>query len=205
MKRLASTLATIWRLSIPYFRSEDRWPGRILLGAVVAIELSIVAIQVILNQWYNRLLQHAAGPQLERFRQRHPVLLRARRGLYRARGLSELSQSMAADPLAALDDADLSAAMAQYRQPLPHAASRRRRRQSRSAHRRRSADVRAEHAVDRPRASELLRDAVLVRRHPVDAVGSGAAASVRRIVGDSGLSGLGGADLRGDRHRRSRI
>ena len=54
MKRLAATLATIWRLSVPYFRSEDRWPGRILLGAVVGIELSIVAITVILNQWYNR-------------------------------------------------------------------------------------------------------------------------------------------------------
>jgi vitamin B12/bleomycin/antimicrobial peptide transport system ATP-binding/permease protein len=51
---LVSTIATIWRLSIPYFRSEDRWPGRILLGAVIAIELSLVAIQVILNQWYNR-------------------------------------------------------------------------------------------------------------------------------------------------------
>ena len=54
MKRLAATLATIWRLSSPYFRSEDRWPGRALLAAVIAIELSIVAITVILNQWYNR-------------------------------------------------------------------------------------------------------------------------------------------------------
>jgi putative ATP-binding cassette transporter len=54
VKRLASTLATIWRLSVPYFRSEDRWAGRILLGAVIAIELSLVAITVILNQWYNR-------------------------------------------------------------------------------------------------------------------------------------------------------
>ena len=54
MNRLTATLATIWRLAIPYFRSEDRWPGRILLGAVIAIELSIVAITVILNQWYNR-------------------------------------------------------------------------------------------------------------------------------------------------------
>lgn len=53
MKRLASTLATIWQLSIPYFRSEDRWPGRILLGAVIAIELSVVAITVALNYWYN--------------------------------------------------------------------------------------------------------------------------------------------------------
>jgi vitamin B12/bleomycin/antimicrobial peptide transport system ATP-binding/permease protein len=54
VKRIVAALATIWRLSIPYYRSEDRWPGRILLGAVIAIELSIVAIQVILNEWYNR-------------------------------------------------------------------------------------------------------------------------------------------------------
>ena len=54
MRSLAPTIAAIWRLSVPYFRSEDRWPGRLLLAAVIAIELSLVAIQVILNQWYNR-------------------------------------------------------------------------------------------------------------------------------------------------------
>ena len=54
MKNLVSTMATIWRLSLPYFRSEDRWPARILLAAVVTLELSIVGMQVILNQWYNR-------------------------------------------------------------------------------------------------------------------------------------------------------
>jgi putative ATP-binding cassette transporter len=54
VKNLASTIATIWRLSLPYFRSEDRWPARILLAAVVILELSIVAVHVILNQWYNR-------------------------------------------------------------------------------------------------------------------------------------------------------
>jgi putative ATP-binding cassette transporter len=54
VKKLASTIATIWRLSIPYFRSDDRWAGRALLGAVIVIELSLVAIQVILNEWYNR-------------------------------------------------------------------------------------------------------------------------------------------------------
>jgi vitamin B12/bleomycin/antimicrobial peptide transport system ATP-binding/permease protein len=53
VNRLIATLATMWRLAIPYFRSEDRWPGRLLLGAVIAIELSIVAINVILNYWYN--------------------------------------------------------------------------------------------------------------------------------------------------------
>ena len=54
MKSLVATLATIWRLAAPYYRAEDRWAGRLLLGAVVAIELSLVAIQVILNEWYNR-------------------------------------------------------------------------------------------------------------------------------------------------------
>src|SRR5690348_1302012 len=54
VKRLFATLATISRLALPYFRSEDRWPGRLLLAAVIGIELSIVAITVILNQWYNR-------------------------------------------------------------------------------------------------------------------------------------------------------
>ena len=54
MKNRFSTIATIWRLSTPYFRSDERWSGRILLGAVIAIELATVAIYVILNQWYNR-------------------------------------------------------------------------------------------------------------------------------------------------------
>ena len=54
MSRLLSTLAIIWRLARPYFFSEDRWAGRVLLGAVVAIELSVVAINVMLNQWNNR-------------------------------------------------------------------------------------------------------------------------------------------------------
>jgi len=54
VKNLMSMLATIWRLAVPYFRSEDRWPGRLLLGSVIGIELSLVAIQVVLNEWYNR-------------------------------------------------------------------------------------------------------------------------------------------------------
>jgi putative ATP-binding cassette transporter len=54
VRGLLSTLATIWRLAIPYFRSDDRLAGRVLLAAVVTIELSLVAINVILNEWYNR-------------------------------------------------------------------------------------------------------------------------------------------------------
>jgi len=54
VKGIASTLATIWRLAVPYFHSEDRLAGRVLLAAVIATELSLVAINVLLNQWNNR-------------------------------------------------------------------------------------------------------------------------------------------------------
>lgn len=54
MKGLTTLLAAIWRLALPYFRSEDRWPGRLLLAAVIAIELAIVAITVLINQWNAR-------------------------------------------------------------------------------------------------------------------------------------------------------
>ena len=67
MKRLFATLATIGRLALPYFRSEDRWPGRVLLAAVVTIELSIVAITVILNQWYNRFYNTLQNYDLDGF------------------------------------------------------------------------------------------------------------------------------------------
>ena len=54
MKNIRATLATVWRIAIPYFRSEDKWAGRGLLAAVIAIELSLVAIDVLVNQWQNR-------------------------------------------------------------------------------------------------------------------------------------------------------
>ncbi len=54
MPRLLSTLAILWRLVRPYFYSEDRRAGRLLLAGVIAAELSIVAINVLLNQWNNR-------------------------------------------------------------------------------------------------------------------------------------------------------
>jgi putative ATP-binding cassette transporter len=43
----------IWRISAPYFYSEDKWPGRLLLAALIAIELGVVAITVLVNQWNN--------------------------------------------------------------------------------------------------------------------------------------------------------
>ena len=54
MRGIFSTLAVVWRIASPYFRSDDRWPGRILLAAVVGIELSLVALTVLFNEWNSR-------------------------------------------------------------------------------------------------------------------------------------------------------
>ncbi|MCK1570189.1 ABC transporter ATP-binding protein/permease [Bradyrhizobium sp. 174] len=54
MKNISATLAIVWRIAAPYFRSEDKWAGRGLLAAVIAMELALVAIDVLVNQWQNR-------------------------------------------------------------------------------------------------------------------------------------------------------
>ena len=54
MNNIRSTLATVWRIAAPYFRSEDWLAGRVLLVGVISIELALVALDVLLNQWNNR-------------------------------------------------------------------------------------------------------------------------------------------------------
>ena len=54
MNNIRSTLATVWRIAAPYFRSEDKWAGRGLLAAVIVIELTLVGNSVLINQWRNR-------------------------------------------------------------------------------------------------------------------------------------------------------
>jgi putative ATP-binding cassette transporter len=53
LKGVFSTLAIVWRIASPYFRSEDRWAGRVLLAAVIGLELSVVGLTVLLNTWNN--------------------------------------------------------------------------------------------------------------------------------------------------------
>ena len=53
MNNIRSTLAAVWRISAPYFNSEDKWAGRGLLAAVIAIELATVYLTVLFNQWNN--------------------------------------------------------------------------------------------------------------------------------------------------------
>jgi putative ATP-binding cassette transporter len=54
VKNIRSTLATVWRIAAPYFNSEDKWAGRGLLAAVIAIELALVGNDVLINLWRAR-------------------------------------------------------------------------------------------------------------------------------------------------------
>ena len=51
-------LAKVWALSLPYFRSEEKWKARALLVAIVALNLSSVFMLVQLNDW-NRVFYDA--------------------------------------------------------------------------------------------------------------------------------------------------
>ena len=61
------SLAAIWTLAVPYFRSDDRFAGRILLLVIVAIELAVVGLAVLLivGLWvvYPRFLRSARRDQ----------------------------------------------------------------------------------------------------------------------------------------------
>jgi len=61
MRALRSFLADAWLLAQPYWTSEERGRGLLLLGAVVALNLSLVAMTVVLTYWqrafYNALEQ----------------------------------------------------------------------------------------------------------------------------------------------------
>jgi putative ATP-binding cassette transporter len=53
VNNIRSTLAAVWRIAIPYFRSDDKWAGRGLLASVIAIELAVVFLNVQFNRWNN--------------------------------------------------------------------------------------------------------------------------------------------------------
>jgi putative ATP-binding cassette transporter len=53
MTGLRRLLRDAWTIARPYWFSEDRWAGRGLLLVVVALNLGMVYINVLLNQWNN--------------------------------------------------------------------------------------------------------------------------------------------------------
>lgn len=54
MPKKVSFLAELWRLTSPYWRSEEKWRAWLLLGALIAMNLGLVFIDVLLNDWNNR-------------------------------------------------------------------------------------------------------------------------------------------------------
>lgn len=42
----------VWALAVPYFASEEKWKARGLLAAIVALNLALVYMTVLVNDWY---------------------------------------------------------------------------------------------------------------------------------------------------------
>jgi len=65
MQRIGPFLHAAWRLTAPYWRSEERWRARLLLGVVVALNLALVGMSVLLSYWnrefFNSLQARDAG------------------------------------------------------------------------------------------------------------------------------------------------
>ena len=104
MRGIGQTLAQVARLSLPYFRSDDRWAGRGLLAAILAIELVQVGVAVLLNAWNARFydaLQHKNAAAFG-----YELLIFARAGccVHSARGLPALFEPSPADSMATVDD-----------------------------------------------------------------------------------------------------
>jgi putative ATP-binding cassette transporter len=53
MANFKSTVKEFTHIALPYYRSEDRWAGRVLLTTVIALQLFQVWLNVRFNAWYN--------------------------------------------------------------------------------------------------------------------------------------------------------
>ncbi|WP_310614769.1 ABC transporter ATP-binding protein/permease [Limnohabitans sp.] len=51
-------LSRVWALSLPYFKSEEKWRARFLLTACISLNLGLVYLMVLLNDW-NRVFYDA--------------------------------------------------------------------------------------------------------------------------------------------------
>ena len=53
MANFKKTVREFTRIAVPYYRSEDRWAGRVLLFSVISLQLFQVWLNVRFNAWYN--------------------------------------------------------------------------------------------------------------------------------------------------------
>ena len=135
MRGIAHTLAQVSRLSLPYFRSEDRWAGRGLLGAILAIELAQVGIAVLLNSWNARFYDALQHKNASAFGYELIVFCALAGIIHSARRLPALSEPRSPDSMASVDDQSFAWLVVERFHAIPHAAFCRLRRQPRPAHR----------------------------------------------------------------------
>ena len=57
----------LWRLIKPYWTSEERWVARSLLGLVIALNLGLVYLNVLFNDWYGRFYDALQDKNLPHF------------------------------------------------------------------------------------------------------------------------------------------
>ncbi|HTI01384.1 MAG TPA: ABC transporter ATP-binding protein/permease [Acidisoma sp.] len=67
MRRVGPVLKDAWLLSIPYFRSEERWIALTLLIATVLLNLSLVGMTVVLNFWNGAFFDAIQGKDWHSF------------------------------------------------------------------------------------------------------------------------------------------
>ena len=182
MRGLGPFLKDAWRLARPYFSSEEKWSARGLLLAIIVLNLSLVGMSVVLSFWNREFYNSLQNKDWEAFiallfwyrthRERlHARLLRGRGRLHPGRGLSHLSEPVAADPLAALADRHDCSTSGWPIAPITASASRPtgrdRHRQPRPADRRGSARISWTARSRSASACCRNRLAVQLRRHPL--------------------------------------
>jgi hypothetical protein len=152
MQPFGATLRDAWRLARPFFHGDERWAARGLLAVVVALNLALVAMNVILTYWQRAFYNSLEAKDWDAFigllvfgRETDdagaifgfmPGLLRRRRGVHLRGGLPALPPPGPDHPLAPLDDPRRDGSLAVRPRLLPHGADRPGHRQSGPAHRR---------------------------------------------------------------------
>ena len=58
LKQFRAQTGKVWALSLPYFKSDEKWKARGLLLAIVALNLGAVYMLVQINDW-NRVFYDA--------------------------------------------------------------------------------------------------------------------------------------------------
>ncbi|WP_043342211.1 ABC transporter ATP-binding protein/permease [Belnapia moabensis] len=67
MRRLGHFLSDAWTLAGPYWRSEERWRARLLLGVVIVLNLSLVGMSVLLSYWNREFFNSLQEKNAEAF------------------------------------------------------------------------------------------------------------------------------------------